>query len=251
MRASHPFGRRCVVPWRRMAPAGAGWRHMADVRISPASGTELRELAAMMAEAFAGEAIHRFVLDFGREGTQDALLRPFTVELESAAAGGCIVLAASVEGRIVGGATLCKCRRSSLRLRIREGLRWLRAIVPLLPAVRWRNVLLLHGAARLLRPIIGSHFVLPALAVHPAFQRRGIGPQLLEAIHERVERDGQALGVYLYTGERKSQQMYEKAGYRTIETRQAGALTIYHMFRTNGGGFVTAEDGGASHDTSS
>lgn len=220
---------------------------MDELRIGPVDGADLRELAAVMVEAFADEGIHRYVLDFSRGRARHALLRPFLIELESMAADGDTILAASVEGRIVGGAMLTGRRRRPLRRSIVESLRWLRAVVPLLPVVRWRRVFLLHRASRLSRPIVGSYFVLPALVVHPAFQGHGIGRKLLQTVHDCVAKEREVPGIYLYTGERKNQLMYEKAGYRTIEVREAGALNVYHMFRTNGGQFTTTDGDESAH----
>ncbi len=57
---------------------------------------------------------------------------------------------------------------------------------------------------------------------------------LLDEVHRFVERDPNILGAYLYTGDSRNRVMYEHAGYRLLETRRAGELTVYHMFRTNG-----------------
>ncbi len=212
---------------------------MEAVQILVASRASLPELAAVMAEAFSTEGIHSHLFDFSRRHARTGLCRALRVELESAVSGGDRILAAHIGGRIVGGAMVTGSRRRPAGERMVQGLRWLCAAAPLLPAVRWRNLPAFHRASSLSRPIVGAYYTLPALTVHPAFQGRGIGTMLLRAVHELAEHDSSALGVYLYTGERKNQLLYEHAGYQTIEMRRAGALTVYHMFRTNGGSFLS------------
>lgn len=214
---------------------------MNEVQVVAADCASLDAFAQVMVDAFATEGIHCYIFDFSRKGTRQTLVRAARVELESYAGIGDHVLVAHMDGRVVGGAMVSRNARRSVRLRVFQGLRWLRAAAPLAPAVRWRNLLRLHTAAGLSRPFVGEHYTLAALTVHPEFQGRGIGARLLDAVHAISERDPSVLGVYLYTGERKNQLMYERKGYQTIEARQTGELTVYHMFRTNGGGFVSAD----------
>jgi GNAT superfamily N-acetyltransferase len=208
---------------------------MDNVQIATASRAELQEAACVMAEAFAGEGIHRFLFDFSHRLTRVGLRGSLRVELDSAVAAGGRVLMARVDGRIVGGAMICGNAPRPVGMRAAQGFRWLCAAAPLLPAVRWSRLPALRAAISLTRPIVGDHYVLSALAVHPDFHGTGIGSALLEEVHTLVERDPEVVGVYLFTGDRKNNLMYERAGYTTIETRTADALTVYHMFRTNGG----------------
>lgn len=168
-------------------------------------------------------------------------MRAARVELESYAGVRDHVLAAVMGGRVVGGAMVSRNARRPVRLRLAQGLRWLLAAAPLAPSVRWRRLRRLHTATVLSLPVVGEHYTLAALTVHPDFQGRGIGSALLEEVHKVSERDPGVIGVYLYTGDRKNQLMYEHKGYQTIETRQTETLTVYHMFRTNGGSFVTVD----------
>jgi GNAT superfamily N-acetyltransferase len=208
---------------------------MDNVRIATASRAELEEAACVMAEAFSTEGVHSHLFDFSRRHARTGLRRALRVELESAVNDGDRILVAHAEGSIVGVAMVNGSRRWPAGERMVQGLRWLCAVAPLLPAVRWRNLPAFHRASSLSRPIAGAYYTLPALTVRPAFQGRGIGSMLLREVHELAERDAGILGVYLYTGERRNQLMYEHAGYRTIEMRPAGTLTVYHMFRTHGG----------------
>jgi GNAT superfamily N-acetyltransferase len=214
---------------------------MKVVRITPTDSASLDAFAQVMVDAFATEDIHSYIFDFARGGTRQTLVRAARVELESYAGVRDHVLVAVMGGRVVGGAMVSRNARRPVRRRMFQGLRWLLAAVPLAPAVRWRRLRRLHTATGLSRPVVGEHYTLAALTVHPDFQGRGIGSALLDEVHRLSELDPGVIGVYLYTGARKNQLMYERKGYQTIEARQTEALTVYHMFRTNGGSFVTVD----------
>ena len=195
----------------------------------------MREFASVMVDAFAGEGVHLHKLDFARRQTRAALMRTFVVELEWCTGDGDHVIVARLDGRVVGGVMMSKNTPRLLRTRVVQGLHWLFVAAPLALSVRWRRLPALHRATVLSQPLVGAYYVLPALTVHPEFQGCGIGKRLLDAVHAISERDSSVRGVYLYTGDKKNQEMYERAGYRTIETRHAGELAVCHMFRTNGG----------------
>lgn len=200
-----------------------------------ADRAQRREFAGVMMDAFATEGIHTHMFDFARAGTRPALERAALVEVEWYAEGSDYILVARLDGRVVGGAMVGGNGPRRTRTRIVLGIRWLIAAAPLVWSVRWRRLLSLHRATRLSRPIVGAYYTLAALAVAPQYQRRGIGLELLRAVHAASEHDAAVLGVYLVTGEEKNRRMYERAGYMMLEQRRTGGLTVYHMFRSNGG----------------
>ncbi|MDE5414296.1 GNAT family N-acetyltransferase [Alkalihalobacterium chitinilyticum] len=73
--------------------------------------------------------------------------------------------------------------------------------------------------------------MLEAIAVHPDYQGYGIGKALMEKVHQISESD--AMGTYLFTADKKNQQIYEYLGYKTVEECPSKVLTVYHMFRNN------------------
>ena len=210
---------------------------MNDVQVTRGDRSSVEGFACVMVDAFATEGINAYAFDFDRGHTRAARCRTARVEVMSYLREGDCLLVARCGERIIGGAIVTGNTPLPRRLRLGYAARWLVAALPLLRAVRWRRWLSVKRATSLVRPIKGAHYTLAALAVHPDFQRQGIGGTLLEEVRSVSERDLTVIGVYLYTGDRKNQLMYERAGYRTIETRQAGDLRVYHMFRTNGGGF--------------
>jgi GNAT superfamily N-acetyltransferase len=204
------------------------------VNIVEADVDSLGEFAAIMVDAFATEGINAYAFDFSRGGTLRARRRAARVELLAYFESGDHVLVARLDGRIVAGAIVGRNTRQPFRRRLWHTVCWILAALPLLPAVRWGRLRAVKRATSLSEPIVGAHYTLVAVAVHPNFQGRGIGHALLRRVHAFSENNPEALGVYLYTGDSKNRMLYEREGYEVLEVRTTGTLTVYHMFRTNG-----------------
>jgi GNAT superfamily N-acetyltransferase len=212
-----------------------------ELQVVPADEASLEEFARVMVDAFTTEGINAYAFDFRRPGSLAARRRAARAELRSFFDAGDTLLLARIGAEVVGGAIVSRNARLSWRLRLRLAGRWLFVSLPLWPSVRWRRLSAVRRATRLSRPIEGAYYTLAALAVRPDRQGRGIGRQLLQGVDALSERDFKALGVYLYTGDCRNQRMYERDGYETIETRRAGDLTVYHMFRVNGARLVAPD----------
>ncbi len=219
----------------------SGRRHSAEsdmpgeeLQVVPADKASLEAFARVMVDAFTTEGINAYAFDFRRPGSLNARRRAARAELRAFFDAGDILLLARLGAEMVGGAIVSRNARLPRLLRLRLVARWVFASLPLWSSVRWRRLPAVRRATRLSRPIEGAYYTLAALAVHPDRQGRGIGRRLLQSVDALSERDFEALGVYLYTGDRRNQRMYERDGYETIETRRAGDLTVHHMFRVNG-----------------
>ena len=206
-----------------------------DVVHGVADGDSVGDFARVMVDAFATESINAYAFDFTRGHTWAARCRTARIEVDSALQRGDYLVLARERDRIAGGAIVSRNVPVPVRVQAAYAMRWLWAVLPLLPTVRWRRLASVKRAIRLTRPPYGAYYTLVALAVHPEHQGRRLGHALLHEVHRLSERDPEAIGVYLFTGGEKNRRMYEGAGYRTIETRRAGSLSVYHMFRTNGG----------------
>ena len=82
-----------------------------------------------------------------------------------------------------------------------------------------------------------NHYILEAIGVDPSCQGKGVGRLLLEQAEKICFDDKRASGIYLFTGDEPNRIIYEKLGYKLLETRQTGTFTAYHMFycfRTTG-----------------
>lgn len=86
-----------------------------------------------------------------------------------------------------------------------------------------------------------NHYILEAIGVDPSCQGKGVGRLLLEQAEKISFDDQRASGIYLFTGDEPNRVIYEKLGYKLLETRQTGTFTSYHMFmeKTNENGRYT------------
>ena len=44
---------------------------------------------------------------------------------------------------------------------------------------------------------------------------------------------GPSSGIYLFTVEESTRELYERFGYTTVETKHSGGVVAYHMSRPN------------------
>jgi ribosomal protein S18 acetylase RimI-like enzyme len=120
----------------------------------------------------------------------------------------------------------------------RRARRFLRLAIPRLPPRQWPGVWRHLRAAGRLAPLPPARaFYVDALAVDPAWRRRGVAAALLEDAAQRARRAGLA-GIALDTGldNAPAQALYERTGFRSREVRQVASP---RMERAVGGrGFV-------------
>ncbi len=203
------------------------------VRIEPASREHLGDLAAVMVEAFSTEGTNAYVFDLNRDAAWRARYRTALAEVRWLFGNHNHVVVAMDNSQVVGGAVLCVNHSPS---RFRRGvfsLRWLASGLPLVTSIRWTRVPGVMRATRISEPPVRPYHTLAAVAVHPTRQGQGIGRKLIDEVHRISDRDLKCTGVYLYTADRRNQQIYERCGYRTLIERSTGDLTIRHMFRPN------------------
>lgn len=85
-----------------------------------------------------------------------------------------------------------------------------------------------------------AHHHLNVIGVRRSRQGRGISRQLLDAVHERAERDPSSAGTSLTTELERNLKFYEHFGYRvTGHTQVSTSLETWGLFRPRVGGAVT------------
>lgn len=75
----------------------------------------------------------------------------------------------------------------------------------------------------------GPYHVLPLLGVHPEYQGKHLGEQLLEALHNWCAEDASSQGVVLDTGNAHYLDFYKRQGYEEIGEVAIGPI-IEHVF---------------------
>ena len=75
----------------------------------------------------------------------------------------------------------------------------------------------------------GPYHVLPLLGIHPEYQGKNLGEQLLEALHNWCAEDASSQGVVLDTGNSHYLDFYKRQGYVEIGEVAIGPI-IEHVF---------------------
>ncbi|MFP5419864.1 MAG: GNAT family N-acetyltransferase [Gammaproteobacteria bacterium] len=75
----------------------------------------------------------------------------------------------------------------------------------------------------------GPYHVLPLLGIHPEYQGKNLGEQLLEALHNWCAEDASSQGVVLDTGNGHYLEFYKRQGYEEIGEVAIGPI-IEHVF---------------------
>ncbi|NMZ70596.1 Acetyltransferase (GNAT) family protein [Pseudomonas peli] len=75
----------------------------------------------------------------------------------------------------------------------------------------------------------GPYHVLPLLGIHPEYQGKNLGEQLLEALHNWCAEDASSQGVVLDTGNSHYLDFYKRQGYEEIGEVAIGPI-IEHVF---------------------
>ena len=205
-----------------------------EIRVQPMDPEDLAGVAAVIAESFRHEGFTRTLKNLSTPQQRQRYVDAGTVRLLLAHYTGRQVLTAIQDGAIVGvsivktpGAKLAVPWYRLAGMVIRHAPLWLSA----LPDLRWRRVVQIIPAMNTAAEPPKPYYTLDILAVSPKSQGQGVGRQLLDHIHAQCDRDAQASGIYLFTGDEKNTHIYRRFGYEVLEVKQAGPLTVWHMFR--------------------
>ena len=210
------------------------FRPMKDIVVTVPLPHQLHEAGKVILNAFREEAVLSSFIDLSRKSARESYYQVLKLKLALYHEAGHPLFTALSDGRVVGAVIL-----NSPHVHISRG-RLFRKALPSLP----RMLGLLPYSIRamrlgnLVRPpanLPETHYTLELLAVHRLHQGKGVGRLLLEHIARFCSADQTASGIYILTGDEKNRALYEKFGYRLWESRQGGALTVYHMFLENRG----------------
>ncbi|CAN1602553.1 protein of unknown function [Pseudomonas mediterranea] len=95
-----------------------------------------------------------------------------------------------------------------------------------------RRYLEYHAAVTGCLPSDAVH-VLPLLGVHPQFQGKHFGEQLLQAVHNWCAVDEHSEGVVLDTGNPRYLEFYKRQGYEEIGEIAVGPIREHVFFHPN------------------
>jgi GNAT superfamily N-acetyltransferase len=134
-----------------------------------------------------------------------------------------------IDDRLIGMALIAPPQR---RLDITESWNWRMRMLLTTGFRCTKRYLAYHDAILACLPP-GPYHVLPLLGVHPEFQGKRLGEQLLEALHNWSAEDAGSLGVVLDTGNPHYLDFYKRHGYEEIGEVAVGPIIEHVFFHPN------------------
>ncbi|WP_300655461.1 GNAT family N-acetyltransferase [Pseudomonas sp.] len=134
-----------------------------------------------------------------------------------------------IDDRLIGMALIAPPQR---RLDITESWNWRMRMLLTTGFRCTRRYLAYHDAILACLPP-GPYHVLPLLGVHPEFQGKHLGEQLLGALHNWCAEDASSLGVVIDTGNPHYLDFYKRHGYEEIGEVAVGPIIEHVFFHPN------------------
>ncbi|MDX1297442.1 MAG: GNAT family N-acetyltransferase [Pseudomonas sp.] len=130
-----------------------------------------------------------------------------------------------IDDRLIGMALIAPPQR---RMDITESWGWRMRMLLTAGFRCTKRYLAYHDAVIACLPP-GPYHVLPLLGIHPQYQGKHLGEQLLEALHNWCAEDASSQGVVLDTGNAHYLDFYKRQGYEEIGEVAIGPI-IEHVF---------------------
>jgi len=134
-----------------------------------------------------------------------------------------------IDDRLIGIALIAPPQR---RLDITESWGWRMRMLLTTGFRCTKRYLAYHDAVLACLPP-GPYHVLPLLGIHPEFQGKHLGEQLLEALHNWCAEDTGSQGVVLDTGDPRYLEFYKRQGYQEIGEVAVGPIREHVFFHPN------------------
>jgi GNAT superfamily N-acetyltransferase len=195
------------------------------------SSDQLEEASSVLARAFINYPVMRFCFADQGEYYNRAVRALFRFNCDRRAATGGMHLGVYDADRLVGVAGISAPGELPVPTSIVSRWAWLAAVLGPQATKRLER----FGEATERQRLPMPHLTLDALGVLPGLQGRGYGRALLDATHALAESHPYTDGVYLDTESPSNVDLYEHVGYRMVGREQLDDLTIWCMFRPNGG----------------
>ncbi|HEJ2967328.1 N-acetyltransferase [Pseudomonas aeruginosa] len=179
-----------------------------------------REVRSLFYHAYRHEPTFAYLMDAQRAG-YDQRVRACVREMVERHLGEELpAIGLFIDDRLVAAALITPPQR---RLDITESWSWRLRMLFSVGLAATRRYLDYHRAVQACLPV-GPHHQLPMLGVHPEYQGRQIGEQLLAAVQRWCAEDSASQGLVLDTGNARYLDFYQRHGYREIGEVTLGAV---------------------------
>lgn len=200
---------------------------LAEVRLL--GDSYAREIRSLLYHAYRHEPTFAYLFESDRPGF-DQRVRATVRELTNRHLSEDLpVLGLVIDERLVAVALIAPPQR---RLDITDSWAWRMRMLLTTGFRCTRRYLAYHEAVLGCLPP-GPYHVLPLLGVHPEFQGRHLGEQLLDALHAWCVDDVDSQGLVLDTGNVRYLDFYRRHGYEEVGEVALGPLREHVLFHPN------------------
>lgn len=205
---------------------------MEEIKIINADETLFEEITKIVTNSFLSEGVTSRIFNFDKKNSKETLYIFNLLNIKVYYKKGNEILVAIKNNQAVGAALLKKDNKISVIGKIKVYFpKILVLIIPILSMINLKRAFSISKIVKTSIDIEKPYYTLQAIAVDPNHQGQGIGKLLLNKINQIADSAPEFSGIYLFTGDKKNQILYEKFGYETIQECTSKELTVYHMFR--------------------
>ena len=199
---------------------------LAEVRLL--GDSYAREIRSLLYHAYRHEPTFAYLFESDRPGF-DQRVRATVRELTNRHLSEDLpVLGLVIDERLVAVALIAPPQR---RLDITDSWAWRMRMLLTTGFRCTRRYLAYHEAVLGCLPP-GPYHVLPLLGVHPEFQGRHLGEQLLDALHAWCVDDVDSQGLVLDTGNARYLEFYRRHGYEELGEVALGPIREHVLFHS-------------------
>lgn len=196
---------------------------LAEVRLL--DGGYAREARSLLYQAYRHDPTFAYLFEAERAGYDQRVRATVRELVQQHFAEDLPAIGLLIDDRLIGMALIAPPQR---RMDITESWAWRMRMLLTTGFRCTKRYLAYHDAVIACLPP-GPYHVLPLIGVHPQYQGKRLGEQLLEALHNWCAEDASSQGVVLDTGNAHYLDFYKRQGYEEIGEVAIGPI-IEHVF---------------------
>ena len=200
---------------------------LAEVRLLDAGYA--REARSLLYQAYRHDPTFAYLFEAERPGYDQRVRATVRELVQQHFAEDLPAIGLLIDDRLIGMALIAPPQR---RMDITESWAW-RMRMLLTTGFRCTNRYLEYHDAVLACLPPGPYHVLPLLGIHPQYQGKRLGEQLLEPLHNWWAEHASSQGVVLDTGNAHYLEFYKRQGYEEIGEVAVGPIREHVFFHPN------------------
>lgn len=188
-----------------------------------------REARSLLYQAYRHDPTFAYLFEAERPGYDQRVRATVRELVQQHFAEDLPAIGLLIDDRLIGMALIAPPQR---RMDITESWNWRMRMLLTTGFRCTKRYLEYHDAVLACLPP-GPYHVLPLLGVHPQYQGKRLGEQLLEALHNWCAEDPNSQGVVLDTGNTHYLDFYKRQGYEEVGVVAIGPIIEHVFFHPN------------------